>query len=273
MTKATIKLLDTDNCIRFDFKEFKQNYDVELTINDGQDIQVVSYKTSVHYTKTFDLSNYLVEVVKTDFLVNFNDPDGVFEIFFLQCGEALSRCVFEVSVHNEILELNNHDEILKKWGAIKEKIVEENTGELLENEILKFEHKISNSRLLLSKLKKDSFLHHYFFPVFEIPFHGFELKGKENFSFFNVDYEEKVVLNVENEGKFNKEKQAIITKKINTSEINDLLLPVDLYETEYVFNEFVKIEKIISKFGNNGREYGFVLTPTLSKGKEAETGA
>ena len=49
MTAAPINLLDTDNCIRFNFKDFKQSYNVEITINDGQDISVISYKTAIHY--------------------------------------------------------------------------------------------------------------------------------------------------------------------------------------------------------------------------------
>ena len=259
MTASPISLLDSDNCIRFNFKDFIQNYAIELTISKGLETQVISYKTSVHYTKTFDLSNHLVEVTNSEYLVNFGDPDGVFEIFFLQCGEALSRCVFEVSTNNEILELYNHDEILNKWSDIKHKMSQEYTGELLENEILKFDHKINNKNLLLSKLKKDSFLHHYFFPVFEIPFQGYELKGKESFSFFNVDYEEKVVLKVENEGKMNKDAHATITKKLNTVETEESLMPVDFYETVYTFNEQLKIQRIEGKFANKGRQYEFKI--------------
>lgn len=259
MTAAPINLLDTDNCIRFNFKDFKQSYNVEITINDGQDISVISYKTAIHYAKTFDKSYHLVEVTKSDFLINFNDPESVFEDFFLKCGRALSRCVFQVSIHNDILGLDNHDEILDKWNAIKQQIEEDNTGEILENEIRRFEFKIKNKELLLSKLKKDSFIHNYFFPVYEIPFHGFELKGKEHFSFFNVDYENNVVLNIQNEGKFGKDKHVMVTKKLNENEINDLLLPIALYETEYRFDKLLKIEKIVGKFLNNEREYGFEI--------------
>jgi hypothetical protein len=262
-------LISHDNCINSNFKDFKAQYAVEIIIKQGlEEPNNVTYKVNVHYSWEKRNPYYLVQVTKTHFLVNFKIPDSMLEEIILISQKAIEKCVFKVDGSNRIIDLHNHDEIVKSWKTIKKQLQQENEGATFEQYIALFEKSLLDKEALLQKLKKDTFIKQYFFPIFEQPYHGFERKGVERFSFFNFDYEEETLLRVEKQGIFDESATVLLTKTLIESEKNTQEFPITSYETTYKFNTDHIIEEIKGAFINQGNEYSFQIE--LEKSKTAK---
>jgi hypothetical protein len=192
-------------------------------------------------------------------MLNANLPDGMLEEIVLTCQKAIQKCIFKVGGNNKIIDLHNHAEIVNHWKTIKLQLQQENEGAVFEQYVALFEQTLLDKDKLLQKLKKDTFIKQYFFPIFEEPYHGFERKGIERFSFFNFDYEEEMVLRVEHEGIFDESDTVLLTKALIKSERNTDQFPIERYETSYKFNIEHVIEEIKGEFKNHGKEYSFQI--------------
>lgn len=253
-------ILSHDNCINFNFKDFEQAYIVEIMIKDGNDEpNLVSYKVNVNYTKEYNQPYYLVQVIVSDFLLNFRKPDSILEEIAVTCRKSFEKCIFQVNNSNKIIDLHNHKVIVKKWETIKEQLRQENEGETFEQYIALFEKSLLDKNQLLQKLKKDTFIKQYFFPIFEEPYHGFERKGVEYFTFFNFDYDEEMLLKIENEGLLDKDANALLTKTLIRNKKNTIEFPIESYETKYKLNQDHAILEIKGEFVNHGKKYEFEI--------------
>lgn len=255
MPQKKQSVLTYDNCIRFNSKNIKRDYLVEITIDqEDNNVSIITYNISINYA-----TNNLVEVVTTNFLVNLVEPEATLETLALECRKALEKCEYQVNTKNEIINLENHNEILEKWTAIKQKLMQENTGELFDKYIAIFENTLQNKADLLFKLKKDIFINQYFFPIFDEPYHNLKKNNNENFTFFNFDYQQDVILEIQNDAKFDENKNIIITKKIVKNENNTVLFPLEKFETKYIVNNDFLITKILGEFINHQKKYSFII--------------
>jgi hypothetical protein len=253
-------ILSYDNCINFNFKDFNQDYWVEITIKqEEEESNIITYKVNVNYTKEHNHPYYLVQVTTTNFLLNFDTPDSMLQEIALTCRKAYEKCIFQVDGSNKIIALHNHADIVKHWKTIKVQLQQENEGATFEQYIALFEKSILDKDKLLQKLKKDIFIKQYFFPIFEAPYHGFERKGVEHFSFFNFDYEEEILLIVEKQGIFDDNATALLTKTLIRNEKNILQFPITFYETTYKFNVAHAIQEVKGEFVNHNKEYLFKI--------------
>jgi hypothetical protein len=254
-------LIASDNCINANFKNVAAQYTVMITIQqEGEEEQVVSYNAQVQYTKDTRDPYYLVAVTISDFLLNLSIPETMLQEMALACQKAIEKCVFSVDNNHKIIDLHNHSEILTRWKTIKTQLYQDNEGETFEQYVALFEKSLLDKQVLLQKLKKDTFIKQYFFHIFEEPYHGFERKGIERFSFFDVDYEEEMVLRVGNEGIFDDSATVQLTKAIVQSDKNTSLFPIEAYETYYTFNTHHEIQEIQGAFKNHGKAYLFEIT-------------
>lgn len=249
-----------NNTIYPNFKDFNKVYNVEITIKSDEDtINIITYKVHVAYFKEITNSYFLAQVIVKDFLLNFNEPDSAMERLALRCREAIEKCVFRVSSKNEILDIDNHLEILGAWQKIKERLRQENEGQTFEKYIYLFENSIKSKDTLLLRIKKNLFINQYFFPIFEEYYHGLKKKNVEEFNFFNLDYKEEVLLEIENKGNFNKEGKVVISKKIIRTESNTVKVPIQEYEAHYILDNDLSLEKIQGNFSNNGMNYSYTI--------------
>lgn len=259
MTIQTKDIL-INNTIYFNFQNFDRVYNVEITIkSDEENINIITYKAHVAYFKEVTNSYFLVQVIIKDFLLNFNEPDSAMEKLALRCREAIEKCVFRVSSKNEILDIDNHSEILGAWQKIKEQLRQENEGQTFEKYIYLFENSIKSKDTLLLRIKKNLFINQYFFPIFEEYYHGLKKKNIEEFNFFNLDYKEEVLLEIENGGNFDKEGKVIISKKLIRTEGNTEQIPIGEYEAKYVLDNNFSLGKIQGEFSNNGMYYSYTI--------------
>jgi hypothetical protein len=253
-------ILSYDNCIKFNFKDFNKNYWVEITIKqEEEESNIITYNVNVDYTKEHNQPYYLVQVTTTNFLLNFDTPESMLQEIALTCRKAYEKCIFQVDGSNKIIALHNHADIVNHWKTIKVQLQQENEGETFEQYIALFEKSILDKDKLLQKLKKDTFINQYFFPIFEQPYHDFERKGVAHFSFFNFDYEQEILLRVEKEGIFNDTATALLTKTLIRNEKNTLQFPITSYETTYKFNAAHAIQEVKGEFVNHNKEYLFKI--------------
>ena len=175
------------------------------------------------------------------------------QIIALKCIKAIERYVFQVNTKNEIIALDNYKQIIEKWKNIKEPIVQEYEGEIVDNYLILFEKSLQNQSILLEKIKKNLFINQYFFPIFDEPYHGFQKKNVETFNFFNIDYQEGVIVEIENQGDFNESEKAFISKQIIKNQDNTQLFPIKSYITKYILDKNFQIEIIEGQIINQNK--------------------
>ena len=259
MLEKNQSILTNDYCINFNPKNSNLKYSVEIDIDDNVDLNIISYNVQVNYSKEPINKYYLAKVIITNFRLNFQTPDAVMEILALKCRESIEKCIFRINSKNEIIEIENHQEILERWSEIKESLKQENEGEIFEIYISIFENNILNKDSLLIKLKKNLFINQYFFPIFNEPYHNLNKNNDEQFSFFNLNYQEQVVLEVENKGNFDENGIAIISKKLIINHEKQLLLPIESYVSKYILNKNSVIDIIEGSFSNFNNKYSYKI--------------
>jgi hypothetical protein len=251
-------ILTHNNSINQNFDTLQFQYDVEITIDGtGEAVDVISFKTNVNYSKPNNKSYFLAEVIITNFLLNFEYPDSLMQDIALKCRKAIEKCVFKINSKNEIIELENHQEIIDNWQIIKQEMNQEYEGETAMKYMTLFEKSLQNKEFLTNKIKKNLFINQYFFPIFDTPFHNFKTKHIETFSYFDLDYQSEVLLTVEKEGKLNADGLATISKKIKKNESE--LFPIESYSTNYVSDGNCTIQKIEGHFQNHNKKYAFKI--------------
>lgn len=259
MLEKNQSILTSDYCINFNPKSSKLKYSVEIDIDDNVDLSIISYNVQVSYTKEPVNKYYLAEVIITNFRLNFQTPDAVIEILALKCRKSIEKCVFKINIKNEIIEIVNHKEILKKWNTIKKSLIQENEGEIFEKYISIFESNILDQDSLLIRLKKNLFINQYFFPIFNEPYHNLNKKNDEQLNFFNQYFQENVLLEVENNGILDKDGMAIISKKLVTDDEKRSLLPIGSYASKYILNKNSEINIIEGAFSNFNNKYSYKI--------------
>lgn len=259
MLEKNQSILTYDYCINFNPRNSILKYSVEIEIDDNVNLNVISYNVQVSYTKKPINKYYLAEVIITNFRLNFQTPDAVMEVLALKCRKSIEKCVFKINTKNEIIEIENHKEILESWSAIKENLIQENEGEIFEKYISIFENNILDVDLLLIKLRKNLFINQYFFPIFNEPYHNLNKNNDEQFSFFNLNYHEQVVLEVENKGIFDENQMATISKKLIVNQEKQLLVPIGSYVSKYILNKNSEINIVEGAFSNFNNKYSYKI--------------
>ena len=261
MIQKQDQLLIYNNSIHFNFKDFIKKYAVQIYI-DGEiddDASSISYKVKVHYTKEYTKPYFCAEVLISNFLINEKLPQTTMQDIALECSKTIEKCVFQVNTKNEIIGLENYKEILEKWKNIKQGIVQEYEGEIDYKYLAVFEKSLENETILLAKIKKNVFINQYFFPIFDEPYHGFQKKNVEIFNFFTIDFQEEVVVEIENQGDFDENGKATISKQLIKNQDNTQLFPIKSYKTKYILNKDFQIEIIKGQFEVKNNKYSFEI--------------
>jgi hypothetical protein len=259
MQEQILKL--NNNCINFNFEGFKRKYEVQISIDgdlDGE-ISVISYKIEVKYFKKKDSLDYTVEVTTTDFMVNFEYPDSLIQTIALECRVAYEKCIFVVNSKNVIIEFENYENILENWTQAKEKLTQKYDGETFQKYLNLFEEKLFKKDLFFLKIKKNLFINQYFFPIFDTQYNNLKNTTTEFISFFDFDYQEDVIVEIETNADFEESENTIITKKIVESQNNIEFFPIELYETKYTLDKNLSINKIEGQFVNHNKKYGYKI--------------
>jgi hypothetical protein len=251
-----------NNCLFFNRQNFKRTYSVEVIIDiEDKTPQAITYNVTISYGVN-SLGRSIAEVVTVGFLVNHKEPQSILEEIAVKCREALSICVFEINVRNEIIGIENYFEILRRWEDVKKQLLIENTGEIAERYLDMFEASLIDADLLLSKLRKDSFIGNYFSPIYNAPYHGYKRTFSENFTFFNVEYDEDLILEITEDGNFDEYGHATVIKRLSDPDNYERLIPIEVYEAKYTLDNSLAIKRIDGVFLNYGKRYLFTIEQT-----------
>lgn len=119
---------------------------------------------------------------KEKLLINRQKPDLVCDELAVFLMEALNPICVTVDKWLTIQNgVDNHDELLKSWPAIKLHIRNKYEGETTERLLEKFEQKLSDRGLLFFGMEKDLFWKAFFAPVYGV--YNQDLHREKEFSF------------------------------------------------------------------------------------------
>jgi len=241
---ANRSLLYSDNILSFTSSILEKEYIIKVTISrDEKKLDVLLYKAAIKWTKTAS-KLYTVIVSTKDFFINYKEPELMIEVLAAACREPLNNVNFLLNENGTIYSILNYDEILEKWRAIKTDLLLRYGGEIVTNYIYLQDKVINDADLLLDKLKKDMFLHQFFYPLYNSVFVNFGLKVTENSEFLNIPYELPVVFLAKNEGRYDEKNELEFEKKLDMYYYNSEQMPVEKYEGVYRLNKDHSIKAI-----------------------------
>lgn len=245
-----------ENLLRFDALNFQKSYKVEIAIEESiYDVTRITYDANVEVLNVFPSGEYLAEVIMTRFRVNGFEPDLMMEQLAYKCRQPLEKVEFIVAANGEITDINNHSEILEKWKSVKERLELEYTGVNFEKYLNLTDRALQDKATILTALKKDTFIHQYFYPLYNEAYFNYKKNTVEEVKFFNINYEINMELVVQENVSLNG--NITVVKQIDAKKYDFSKMPIDAYTTEYLLNEKMEISNITGRFENYGRKYSF----------------
>jgi len=147
--------------------EKKLSYGVLKTIKNGDKENTIKYETDLLFYPENEFGERYVslDIVSKTF-INDQEPSLIIDELAVLCNEVLYPIVLQIDKNVIPLDINNHEEILKKWKNYKETKLKNYQGETAESYIALFEQKISDKDLCLHFLKNDWFFQLYFNKIY-----------------------------------------------------------------------------------------------------------
>lgn len=142
-------------------------YGVLKTIKSGKKETTIAYQKSVRFYPKDEFGiNYVSVDVTSKTFINNEEPSLVAEELALSCTKILYPIVFQIDKNCNILEIQNHQEILNRWKKQKVKNLDYYKGDTAKNYFESFEETITDKELCLYYLKNDWFYNLYFNTIY-----------------------------------------------------------------------------------------------------------
>lgn len=142
-----------------------ENPTYQIVIQTTEDTDHLQESESA-YTCTFTLKaetlkGYVVNIKRSDILLNnMNEHSSLNEIQLIT-GEILSDLDLEISPYGEILKIKNYPEVQKKWRILKNKIENAYKIAIVGKIITSMDMTLQNQETTLALLNQDFFFYHY----------------------------------------------------------------------------------------------------------------
>ncbi|WP_289044017.1 hypothetical protein [uncultured Olleya sp.] len=149
------------------FEETDLFYGVLKTIKNGDIENTIKYEKRVKFYPKNEINEryVLIDIVSKVF-INDKEPDLVADELALKCTEVLYPLILQTDYNNKLLNIKNHDEILKRWKKHKSKVLNYYSGETAKKYVSLFEETLTNKDVCFHYLKNDWFFQLYFNKVF-----------------------------------------------------------------------------------------------------------
>lgn len=140
------------------------SYEVSLSsecpfFNEGK--STLTYDIEVKHLKS-EGDVHLIEVSKTNVLMNDEEVHDAFNDVLLITAEAINKVVVRVDQSGTVLGLENFDEIKKKWSDVRRNVEEMYQGKVISDYLDGMQSKLQNPEVLWNALSK-SFFYTVFF--------------------------------------------------------------------------------------------------------------
>lgn len=249
-------MLQNENKLHLDIASFKRSYKIELIIEEHQNSKIrITHNALLETVDTISQDVYLVAVTMNNFLINNLPPDLVMEQLAQKCRKPLEHITFYVNRNWQLVGIYNHQEILDRWLETKTRLQQEYTGDVFLNYINSHEEVLKDADVLLRKLKQDTFLSQFFFPLYSEAFNGYKKLNTEQVKFLNIEYDIDVVLQIDPE--ILAEAVITIVKTPDVQKYSLQQMPVFYYTTKYTIDTDMAITAVHGSFENHGRKFFF----------------
>lgn len=138
------------------------------TLDNSPNIEksTLTYNCSLRLKKE-TLKGYIVNIKRSDVLLNNTRDQSPINEILLIAGEILYNLDLEISEYGKVIKIHNFNEILQKWEDIKFKIESTYKGKVVQEIIDSINKKIQFEKTVIESLDKDPFFFYVFNGVYE----------------------------------------------------------------------------------------------------------
>jgi hypothetical protein len=159
------------NALRLEWPaELSVKYGVLITFNEGEeDSNEVKYEVQVTRLKPGIEGQALFQIERiSDVFVNEILPDLIADRLAYAAGKVFYPLVITVDQNGGFQVIYNHQEILKRWPSVKNKILSEFEGVFVEDYLDKMEKRLADVGIVeLALLNNDWFIQTFFKPIYK----------------------------------------------------------------------------------------------------------
>ncbi len=165
--------------LNFENPEKDITYAILKTIVSGNKENTIKYKLNIRFYPDNELLayNYISIDLVSKVFINDQEPNLVADELATACMEALYPLVIKVDKNLTLLDIVNHDSILKRWKKHKEKKLSYYSGPIAEQYFQLFEQTILDQSLFFEYLQKDWFYKAFFNNIYCTYNDQFELEN------------------------------------------------------------------------------------------------
>lgn len=145
------------------------NYSVVIHFDEEQESNEVKYQLRITRLKHVDKGQALFQIERiSDVFINETLPDLIADRLAYATGKVFYPLVISVDHNGGFRNIYNYNEIFNRWPSVKNKVLNDFEGDLVEDYLLKMERQLSNQdKLQLAFLNHDWFLHTFFRPIYK----------------------------------------------------------------------------------------------------------
>ncbi|SFA49706.1 hypothetical protein SAMN04488511_108187 [Pedobacter suwonensis] len=159
------------NALRLEWPvDLSAHYGVVITFNEREEnANEVKYELRVTRLKPGNAGQPLFQIERiSDVFINEISPDLIADKLAYALGKVFYPLVIAVDYNGGFQSVYNHDEILKRWQLVKQKVLDNFEGHLVEDYICRMEKQLSNpDQITLAFYNNDWFIHTFFKPVYK----------------------------------------------------------------------------------------------------------
>jgi len=154
------------------FKPYNKDlsYGVLKKIKNGVKENTIKYNVNIRFypTDKFGMQTVSVNIINSKIFINDQEPSLVADELAVTCTEILYPIVFQLDKNANLIEIQNHKDILKRWQKQKKTKLKYYQGKTAQDYINSFEQTINDKGLCLFYLKNDWFYHLYFNEIYSV---------------------------------------------------------------------------------------------------------
>lgn len=171
-------------------------YEVLKVITTGNKKLTIKYQVCVQFYKLDYESNNFVSIdIVSKTYINNKEPDLIAEEMAMACSKALYPIEFKINTNGLLQDIQNHEEILKRWKKQKEENLRYFKGKVAENYMNLFEQNIKSKEKLFDSLQKDWFYKTYFNDIYTVYGEGFNINVPTDFPI--LPHQENIIYTVD----------------------------------------------------------------------------